>query len=154
LRIEALQRGFEIVKHCIEAAPERSAPSDQHIVAVRAQKRGAHDQGTQASSYPVALYRRADLFRDSEADAGRSDIAAIARLNHESWNRDTRACGGGEEVSPLPQSLHLKKCLDRAGQALRRLRPRARRAARTLRPPAVARRARNPWRRLRTSLEG
>ena len=38
--------------------------------------------------------------------------------------------------------------------ALSRLRPRARRAAITLRPPAVAMRERNPWRRLRTSLLG
>jgi hypothetical protein len=39
-------------------------------------------------------------------------------------------------------------------QALRLLRPRARRAAMTLRPPLVAMRERNPWRRLRTSLLG
>ncbi len=38
--------------------------------------------------------------------------------------------------------------------ALRRLRPWARRAAMTLRPPLVAMRARKPWRRLRTSLLG
>ena len=40
------------------------------------------------------------------------------------------------------------------GQADRRLRPRARRAFRTLRPPTVSMRARNPCRRLRTSLLG
>ena len=39
-------------------------------------------------------------------------------------------------------------------QADRRLRPRARRAAITFWPPFVAMRARNPWRRLRTSLLG
>lgn len=39
-------------------------------------------------------------------------------------------------------------------QAERRLRPRALRAAITLRPPTVAMRARKPWRRLRTSLLG
>jgi len=39
-------------------------------------------------------------------------------------------------------------------QALSRLRPRARRAATTLRPPLVAMRARKPWRRLRTRLLG
>ncbi len=38
--------------------------------------------------------------------------------------------------------------------AERRLRPLARRAARILRPPTVALRARNPWRRLRTKLLG
>jgi hypothetical protein len=38
--------------------------------------------------------------------------------------------------------------------ALSRLRPRARRAAITLRPPFFAMRARKPWRRLRTSLLG
>jgi hypothetical protein len=39
-------------------------------------------------------------------------------------------------------------------QADKRLRPRARRAAMTLRPPTVAIRARNPCRRLRTILLG
>jgi len=39
-------------------------------------------------------------------------------------------------------------------QALSRLRPRARRAATTFRPPLVAMRARKPWRRLRTRLLG
>ena len=39
-------------------------------------------------------------------------------------------------------------------QAERRLRPRLRRAAITFWPPLVAMRARKPWRRLRTSLEG
>src|SRR5438132_11514112 len=39
-------------------------------------------------------------------------------------------------------------------QADRRLRPFARRAASTLRPAAVAMRARKPWRRLRTRLLG
>ena len=39
-------------------------------------------------------------------------------------------------------------------QAERRLRPRARRRAMTLRPPVVAMRERKPCRRLRTSFEG
>src|SRR5690606_35772785 len=42
----------------------------------------------------------------------------------------------------------------KANQALSFLRPRARRARRTLRPPTVALRARKPWRRLRTRLLG
>jgi hypothetical protein len=41
-----------------------------------------------------------------------------------------------------------------AAQAESFLRPRARRAAITLRPPTVAMRARKPWRRLRTILLG
>ena len=41
-----------------------------------------------------------------------------------------------------------------AAQALSRLRPRERRAAKTLRPPLVAIRVRKPWRRLRTNLLG
>ena len=39
-------------------------------------------------------------------------------------------------------------------QADSRLRPLARRLANTLRPPTVAMRERNPWRRLRTSFDG
>ena len=42
----------------------------------------------------------------------------------------------------------------RRAQALSLLRPRARRAAKTLRPPLLSIRARKPWRRLRTSLLG
>jgi hypothetical protein len=42
----------------------------------------------------------------------------------------------------------------RSAQALNFLRPRARRAAKTLRPPLVAMRVRKPWRRLRTNLLG
>jgi hypothetical protein len=41
-----------------------------------------------------------------------------------------------------------------AAQALRRFRPRVRRALSTLRPPLVAMRLRKPWRRLRTNLLG
>jgi hypothetical protein len=51
---------------------------------------------------------------------------------------DDRSCRGG-------------RCL---AQALSRLRPRARRAAITFRPPTVAIRLRKPWRRLRTSRLG
>jgi hypothetical protein len=54
---------------------------------------------------------------------------------------DTRTVG----QRPKPQ---------RTNQAESFLRPRARRAASTLRPPTVAERERKPWRRLRTSLLG
>src|SRR6516225_10979799 len=48
----------------------------------------------------------------------------------------------------------LEKRCAKSGHADKRLRPFARRAARTRRPAAVAIRARKPWRRLRTSLLG
>jgi len=64
--------------------------------------------------------------------------AAAARKSALCLNRSM------ETRAPLPAPIH----------ALSRLRPRARRAATTLRPPLVAILARKPCRRLRTSLLG
>src|ERR1700752_1372702 len=91
---------------------------------------------------------------DGESDPDRAVVVAAARLKGKGSAGNPRTIGNGEEIRPLPQPIH--DCCPKGGpaQALRRLRPRARRAARTLRPPAVARRARKPWRRLRTSLLG
>src|SRR5262245_30639462 len=103
----------------------------------------------------VALGGGAVFLGDGETDPDRALVGASAALEGKGRAGNPRAIGNGEEVRPLPQPIHdwVPKARSPA-QALRRLRPRARRAARTLRPPAVARRARKPWRRLRTSLLG
>ena len=67
---------------------------------------------------------------------------------------DFLAAAKGARVPAGPFMLQVRKRGDAARQADSRLRPRARRALSTLRPPFVARRARKPWRRLRTSLLG
>jgi hypothetical protein len=73
------------------------------------------------------------------------------------------AARGGEKFRPAPEApgsvptgrYRSGGLTGEAGvQALSRLRPRARRAAITLRPPLVAMRARKPCRRFRTSLLG
>ena len=64
--------------------------------------------------------------------------------------RKVRSCGDPPTSgAPCPDFADMIK-----NQADRRLRPRARRRASTRRPPLVAIRARNPWRRLRTRLLG
>ncbi len=106
----------------------------------------AHDLA-QAPPHPVALDRAADLLRHREAEPRRCRVAALARLQHEGAGRGPLALGGREEVRPLLQPLHgnadAADAAD-ADYALSRLRPRARRALSTLRPPVVAVRARKP----------
>ena len=73
-------------------------------------------------------------------------IVSLAPLQHESGGRHPGCARGGQEVGALPEPLH-EDAAGRAAariQALSRLRPRARRAATTLRPPLVAMRARKP----------
>src|SRR5262249_12412697 len=93
-------------------------------------------------AHAVALDRGADLLRRREADPGRPLVVAPARLEHEGGGGNPRSRCHGEELGPSPQALHPRPL--RCDQALSRLRPRARRAATTLRPPLVAMRARKP----------
>ena len=67
-----------------------------------------------------------------------------------------RCLTGGlrRNAHPAPASRDAARIRKSRGQADRRLRPFARRAAMTRRPPGVAIRARKPWRRLRISLLG
>jgi hypothetical protein len=58
------------------------------------------------------------------------------------------------ELCAFQQPLVTCEPTPRNDQADRRARPLARRALRTRRPPLVAMRARNPWRRLRLILLG
>ena len=77
------------------------------------------------------------------ADAAEGILLAAERYN----KPDPINLGSGDEISPLPQSFH---CTDggkagaTSGYAESRLRPRARRALSTLRPPLVAMRVRKP----------
>jgi len=103
----------------------------------------------QPAAHPVTLDGVPDLFGNCEANAEHARIRTFTQLQDEPRGRRLLPAGRGQKVSPLPQSLHRGVC-----QALKRLRPRARRAESTRRPPVVAMRVRKPWRRLRTSLLG
>jgi hypothetical protein len=109
---------------------------------------------------PVARDSTAEALGRGEAEASNMVIGALIR-NTAARLQDKRGCHVARSA------LHMKKLgtgletsdgrhrLGTAGlQADRRLRPLALRRASTLRPPLVAMRARNPWRRLRTSRDG
>src|SRR5579864_3288678 len=100
-------------------------------------------QLAKAAADAVTLHGGTDLPRNRETDAQRPQIVARAALDHEARRCDAERRGRSEKIRPLPQSVHVAKILTMMSQALSFLRPRARRAARTLRPPAVASRARN-----------
>src|SRR5699024_9424906 len=118
--------------------------------------------GAQSPPCPVPLDRLADLAAGREADAHRSvvltrlvrphlaplcrrlAVATLQGLQNQSWRGSLApARGNPEKLGPALQSpqprhdCHELRCLKRSGpQALRRLRPLARRWAMTLRPPA------------------
>jgi hypothetical protein len=149
---EAYQRGFHIVKQTGPRPRAGSGPGDEHIVTPFPSMKGGQDARrlAQAALGAVALDRAADPARGGEAQA--QDIRAVlavAGLDHHRAARTRQGFGGGEEIGPPAQAFD-RRC----GQAVRRLRPRARRRATIRRPLWVAMRERNPWRRLRTSRDG
>src|SRR5829696_8090376 len=99
----------------------------------------------EAPLHAVADDGAADLLGDGDPEPDRG-VAVVARADEEDEAGHGRAAAaiGGQEVGSAGEGA----------QAERVLRPRARRAARTLRPPTVAVRARKPCRRLRTRLLG
>ena len=155
LLMNALERAREILDQSLERKLERGAPADQHIVVPRPEPsrvRKPHDF-PQPPPHPIALDRIADLLRHREPDPRWAIVGARAGLQHERRPRGSGTRRGAEKVRPLPQFFHGSGQLA-GGQALRRFRPRVRRALSTLRPPLVAMRLRKPWRRLRTNLLG
>ena len=86
--------------------------------------------------HPVADDRVADLLGDGEADShGGITVIPLAYLQHEAGHRHESPAIGREEIAAAGQ------CRDYADSFLR---PRARRARITARPPGVAIRARKP----------
>jgi hypothetical protein len=172
--VDAVKRRSEILHHFGEPGFKRSAPPRQHVIvagAKRCERRNA-DKLAQAPPYAVAFHGIADLLRYCKSDPRRSGFGAPERLQDKGACRRSRASccglGSGPKVTSAFQPLHeidirtdlnrigtgARLCAARSAQALNFLRPRARRAARTLRPPFVAIRVRKPWRRLRTNLLG
>jgi len=60
----------------------------------------------QTAAHPVTLDGTPDLFGDCETDADRPLVGALARLQDEGCGRRLLSAGCGQEVGPLPQSLH------------------------------------------------
>src|SRR5262249_61405859 len=96
--------------------------------------------------YSIAADGGCNRPRRGEADADRTAVVSLARLQHESGGRHLGRSRGGQEIGALPEPLHRDDSGRAAAdvQALSRLRPRARRAAMTFRPPLVALRAPKP----------
>lgn len=109
-------------------------------------------QLTKAALYAVAHHGIADLLGNGNAVA--FALAAIGvRQKHETGARHAQTpvrCKKIRAATNHRDFLFVSRC----AQAQSFLRPRFRRARRTLRPPTVALRAKNPWRRLRTRLLG
>jgi hypothetical protein len=145
--MRASNGAIEILFDTFERQGQGGSTSDQYIIVPGLDARGTvkPDDFAQTAAHSIAFHGVADLFGDGEAETRGTLIAAALGLQDEScgWYLDP-GCGG-QKVRSLPQSFHR----DEAGpadpllpQALSRLRPRARRAAITLRPPTVAMRAR------------
>lgn len=119
-------------------ALDPALPSDQHVIrtgyALDRQKLAR--ERPQPAFHPVANDRVADLLGDGEADANRGlTIVTRAYLQHEAGHRHASPAIGREEIAAAGQ---------RRDYADSFLRPRARRARITARPPGVAIRARKP----------
>ena len=125
------------------AAARRAGRSAHSHARPAAPAAGSLHDFAQPPPHPVALDRIADLLRHREADPHRTFIAAlaapaarkpaVATLRPPAAARKSARC--------LSRSMAARAGCGRR-QALSRLRPRARRAASTLRPPLVAMRAR------------
>jgi hypothetical protein len=157
-------RNGEVPHHLIERAVERRAAPDQHVIVAGLQRvrRGQPHHLTQAPPYPVTLHRIAHLPRHRKTDARNATLGAAPRLHQERVGGRPHRGGGCPKIHPALQPLHgqsgfgpfafgkmmrAQSSLSPAASsrhALRRLRPWARRAATTLRPPLVAIRARKP----------
>ena len=94
--------------------------------------------------------------RSRTATMNQLESIQAVRAGLDLMTRDLRSAGYGAEFCPFLEALHAAFAGRGrlAVQAESRFRPRARRAAMTLRPPFSPIRARKPCRRLRTSLLG
>jgi hypothetical protein len=137
-----LQRFAELAPKIVEASLDTGAAPDQNVVGAGqavlveefARKRA------EAPFHAIADNRISNLFSDGDAEPhGVIAIIARAHQQHETGHGHAPPGIRREEIRAAPYRLDL--CLRQAESVLR---PRARRAARTLRPPGVAERARKP----------
>ena len=127
-----------------EALAQRSAPPDKNVIMTGPALPGSKQAHgfPQAPANAVALHGfLGNTLGYREAEAGRAIIIAPARFQKERAATGLAAFRGEEEIASLLQPREGRPA---AGHADRRLRPLARRRARTLRPSWVAIRARKP----------
>jgi hypothetical protein len=110
--VDTAKRAAKFLCHGLEGEFERRAPSNQHVIMTRAQRRrrGQPDKLAQAAPHPVALHRVADLFTHSKANPRRTDLFPRACLQDEAAGVRPRAAprslGNGPKVTPAFQPLH------------------------------------------------
>ena len=117
-------------------ALDPALPSDQDMVRARntLDRQQITRERPQPAFHPVANDRVSDLLGDGEADSNRRfTVIPRAHLQHEAGHRHASPAIGREEIAAAGQ---------RRDYADSFLRPRARRARITARPPGVAIRAR------------
>jgi hypothetical protein len=154
-----LERVLEIGPKRSEIALDAAGAADQDMVGARDApvRQDLAGEGTEPPLHPIADDRAADLLRHSDAEADRRiAVLPVADEQDEAGRRGPAAAISRQEIGASGDGGEgsgpgrLRSAASRFAQADSVLRPRARRAARTLRPPGVALRARKPWRRLRT----
>ena len=154
------KRPFKIPDQIGEAPLYRALPGDQNIIIAfhGAVVRRQPHRFLQASPRPVAQNRSAQGLGRGEAEPGEVVLLGFpvpfARLEHE---RRRNVPGAAPYMQKLRAGLETSDRRHRSSlpaYADRRLRPLALRRASTFRPPAVAMRARKPWRFLQTSRDG
>ena len=167
-RRSAGERGFQFLPERGKVPLDPVFSADQDMVRARHAllRQNFTGQCAQAPLHAVAHHRVADFLGDGDAEALRA-IGARHGVDqkHKTGPCDPDSVVGGQKIGALGDDT--EPGLARPGERGRRgrggnvwnqaesfLRPRARRAASTLRPPTVAERVRNPWRRARTRLLG
>jgi hypothetical protein len=100
--MDAPQRRSEFPHHLGERQSERGMPPNQHVIVAGMQARRTRepDQLAQASPYPVALHRIADVPRHRKTDTRRALIGTPTRLQHESAAGRPHSGGGSTKVRP------------------------------------------------------
>jgi hypothetical protein len=158
---EAYQRHFHIVKQTGPGGVRGVLTRDEDVIRARNAQMGKKRAGglAEAAAGAVADDGTADLLRRRKALAGlRAGRVPAAALDHHDLAAFGVTLSHEKEFTPFLEADNLQRrrvAVDITGdQALRRLRPLARREARIFWPFLVAMRERNPWRRLRFRLLG
>lgn len=156
------KHGFEVLQQDPKGTVQRLPPCDKNIVIAAQSIKWKHGLGCrlEAPAGAVPVDRSADLAARRETEPHRSGYALRrpTNLQSQAGGNPPDSSRGSQEILALLQPFDNDRAAPARicdlGQADSLLRPWARRRASTLRPPTVAIRERNPWRRLRTILLG